>query len=200
MMGEQDLRTKATTREPVAFTKTDGPLILEMIQGPRPKQTFTINKRTMVIGKSRSADIQIIAHGLSRRHAKLVLVNDGPTVIVNLVDLGSTNGTFVNRSRIDLALLREGDLLQLGAHVTLGLSRRRPPVADDTAHTLTTRQLEVARLVANGARNAEIARFLDVTPRTVASHLERIYRVLEIGSRSELTRWLVEQDLHHDGN
>lgn len=199
-MGEQDLFTKATTREPVAFTKTDGPLTLEMIQGPRPKNTFAINKRTMVIGKSESADIQIIAHGLSRRHAKIVLVDDGPTMIVNLIDLGSTNGTFVNRSRIDLALLREGDHLQLGAHVTLALSRRRPRVTDDASYTLTTRQLEVARLVANGARNSEIARFLDVAPRTVASHLERIYRTLEIGSRAELTRWLVEQDLHDDGN
>ncbi|MEM9453743.1 MAG: FHA domain-containing protein [Myxococcota bacterium] len=189
---------EATTHEPVAFSRASGAMELELIRGPTPGRRFALDKRTLVIGKSKAADIKIVAHGISRQHAKVVLVDDGPTTVVNIVDLGSTNGTFVNRSRVDMALLREDDRIQLGAHVTLLLSRRRSMPSNEIEPTLTPRQLEVARLVAAGAKNAEVARTLEVTSRAVASHLERIYRALGIGSRTELTRWLVEQGLHDD--
>lgn len=191
-------RSEATTHEPVAFPHTDQQMELEIVRGPTPGRRFALDKRTLVIGKSKAADIQIVAHGISRRHAKIVRVGDGSTTVVNIVDLHSTNGTFVNRGRVDMALIREDDRIQLGAHVTLVLSRRRPPTTGDVEATLTPRQLEVARLVAVGARNAEVARTLEITARAVASHLERIYRALGIGSRTELTRWLVEQGLHDD--
>ncbi len=194
----KDSSSLATTHDPVTFVEGKGNLTLEMIQGPSPGHTFPLNKKVLIIGKSESADIQIVAHGLSRRHAKLMLVDSGTSAIVNLVDLESTNGTFVNRSRIDMALVREGDLIQLGANVAVSLVRRRPRSIETPSNVLTQRQFEVARLVAAGARNTEIARFLEVTPRTVGSHLERIYRTLYIGSRAELTRWLVEHDLHHE--
>ncbi len=171
--------------------------MLEIIRGPRPGRKFALDKRVSVIGKSRAADIQIVAHGVSRSHAKVILVDDGPMAVINVVDLESTNGTFVNRGRVDMAMVREKEMIQLGAHLTLTLSRRAVAVAEEPVVELTPRQLEVARLVVAGARNAEIARSLDVTPRTVASHLERIYGALGMGSRTELTRWMVEQGLHH---
>lgn len=197
---KQCFRSEATTHEPVVFPRTDGAMELEIIRGPTPGRRFILDKRTMVVGKSRTANIKIVAHGISREHAKFVLVDDGPTTVVNIVDLGSTNGTFVNRSRVDMALIREDDRIQLGAHVTLVLSRRRAPMVVHSEPTLTPRQLEVARLVAAGAKNAEVARALEITTRAVASHLERSYRALGIGSRAELTRWLVEQDLHDDAS
>ncbi|MCH9680975.1 MAG: LuxR C-terminal-related transcriptional regulator [Deltaproteobacteria bacterium] len=194
---ERSSRPEETTREPVVFGPDCGAAELELVQGPRPGRRFALCRRSTVIGKSGAADLQLVAHGMSRLHAKVLLLDDGPTVAVNIVDLGSTNGTFLNRRRIDMALMRDGDRLQLGAHVTLVLSRRRAALAEpDDAVVLTPRQLEVARLVAAGARNAEVARTLEVSPRTVSGHLERIYEALGMGSRAELTRWLVEQDLH----
>ena len=52
---------------------------------------------------------------------------------------------------------------------------------------LSERETQVADLVAQGLSNAEVAARLFVSPRTVTTHLERIYRRLGISSRAELT-------------
>ena len=51
---------------------------------------------------------------------------------------------------------------------------------------LTPQELQVAGLVATGRANKEIAELLFVSPRTVESHLGRIFRKLDISSRTEL--------------
>lgn len=53
---------------------------------------------------------------------------------------------------------------------------------------LTPREKEVARTVALGLTNTEIAKKLGVKPRTVTAHLEHIYPKLEIRSRADLVR------------
>jgi DNA-binding CsgD family transcriptional regulator len=50
--------------------------------------------------------------------------------------------------------------------------------------TLTDQELRVLRLAASGRTNSAIARALDVSPRTVAKHLEHIYRKLEVNGRT----------------
>jgi DNA-binding CsgD family transcriptional regulator len=49
---------------------------------------------------------------------------------------------------------------------------------------LTDRELQVLELVAAGRTNVAIARALQVSPRTVAKHLERTYRKLGVGNRA----------------
>jgi DNA-binding CsgD family transcriptional regulator len=56
--------------------------------------------------------------------------------------------------------------------------------------SLTEREIQVARLVAYGKRNAEIAHELHISPHTVESHLKHIYSKLDIRSRIELARVL----------
>jgi DNA-binding response OmpR family regulator len=58
-----------------------------------------------------------------------------------------------------------------------------------TQHPLTPRQLEVLRLLAEGVTPNEIANRLVVSPATVRKHIERILRVLRVGSRSEAIAW-----------
>lgn len=53
-------------------------------------------------------------------------------------------------------------------------------------NTLTVREREVARLVAIGRRNKEIASDLCLSQLTVETHLKHIYDKLEIRSRTEL--------------
>lgn len=60
---------------------------------------------------------------------------------------------------------------------------------------LTSREIEVLRLVAYGMSDAQIAERLVISLRTVHSHLRSIYRKLEVGSRSGATRWAVEHHL-----
>ncbi len=60
---------------------------------------------------------------------------------------------------------------------------------------LTAREIEVLRLVAYGMSDAQVADKLVVSLRTVHSHLRTIYRKLQVGSRSEATRWAAEHRL-----
>lgn len=63
---------------------------------------------------------------------------------------------------------------------------------------LSARELEVARLVATGRSNAQVATALFISPRTVTTHLDRIYARLGLGSRVALTRYLVDSGLLED--
>jgi DNA-binding NarL/FixJ family response regulator len=81
---------------------------------------------------------------------------------------------FSERDRDLLALLRP-HLHQ----AYLDAERRRRPVPQ-----LTTRHWELLRLVAAGLTNAQIARRLDVTEKTVGKHLENIYTRLQVSGRT----------------
>ena len=63
------------------------------------------------LGRSLSADVEIDDPGVSRRHA-LIVRQDGQTY---LLDDGSRNGTWHNGIRVDRAVLRDGDTVDLGA-------------------------------------------------------------------------------------
>jgi DNA-binding NarL/FixJ family response regulator len=54
---------------------------------------------------------------------------------------------------------------------------------------LSSRELEVLRLVAAGSTNSDIARTLWVTEQTVKFHLSNIYRKLEVGNRTEASHY-----------
>jgi DNA-binding NarL/FixJ family response regulator len=69
--------------------------------------------------------------------------------------------------------------------------RRREPAAQEQ---LTPQELQIARLVAEGKTNREVAATLFVSPKTVEFHLTRIYRKLEIHSRSELVRRIADDE------
>ncbi|MDO8672050.1 MAG: helix-turn-helix transcriptional regulator, partial [Dehalococcoidia bacterium] len=61
--------------------------------------------------------------------------------------------------------------------------------------SVSERELEVARLVAEGLTATEIARRLTISPRTVTTHLEHIYARLHISSRAALVRQVMEAGL-----
>jgi|SRR3954447_3676791 predicted component of type VI protein secretion system len=65
----------------------------------------------VLIGRSRRCDFVVADPSVSRRHALLLRGDAGWT----LWDLGSTNGTRVNGWRVERAVLRAGDEVELGA-------------------------------------------------------------------------------------
>ena len=62
------------------------------------------------VGSSRTADVPLNATGVSRRHA-VILVGHGEIVVE---DCGSTNGTWVDGSRVERARVRVGDEVRFG--------------------------------------------------------------------------------------
>jgi len=70
-----------------------------------------VTKPSVVIGRSREADIRVGDVNVSRRHAELR--QEGATYWI--VDLGSTNGLEVNGKRTDRARLRDGDRITIGS-------------------------------------------------------------------------------------
>ncbi len=106
---------------------------------------------------------------------------------------GEVIGMALNRGRRDFSEA-DRDLLNLiRAHLVTALRRiRRRQCArqariragDAPPGGLTEREAEVMRLVAAGHTNLAVARTLGVSPRTVAKHLEHIYRKLDVTSRA----------------
>lgn len=60
---------------------------------------------------------------------------------------------------------------------------------------LTPRELEVLRLLAGAASNREIADLLDISSRTVETHLANIYGKLGVRSRTEAMLWAIREGL-----
>jgi DNA-binding CsgD family transcriptional regulator len=76
--------------------------------------------------------------------------------------------------------------------LSLPQSPRQPPRA---AGDLTRRELEIARLVALGQKNRQIARALIISEETATVHVKHILHKLQFTSRSQIAAWVVDQRL-----
>jgi pSer/pThr/pTyr-binding forkhead associated (FHA) protein len=80
--------------------------------GGRAGEIFNASGDRMTIGRSPDAEIFLDDVTVSRNHALLVRRRDG----LYIDDLGSLNGTYVNRRRIESHKLQNGDELQVGKY------------------------------------------------------------------------------------
>jgi len=79
-----------------------------------------------------------------------------------------------------------GFVLDAFSHVPLD-------TVDPELDQLTTREREVLRLIARGYAYKEIARQLDISSKTVETHVSSVLRKLQLSNRHELTRWATER-------
>ena len=70
----------------------------------------------------------------------------------------------------------------------MAIARRRG-ITDEPWRPLTAREFEVARLIAAGNTNAEIADELGLSPKTVSAHIEHILAKLGATRRAEVAAW-----------
>jgi Ca-activated chloride channel homolog len=85
------------------------PAALLGITGLVAGKRFELSAETQ-IGRSARNDVVIASHMLSRSHTRILFVGDHWM----LQDLGTTNGTFVNRVQVTSCRLEDGDLIKLG--------------------------------------------------------------------------------------
>ena len=72
---------------------------------------------------------------------------------------------------------------------------QRAPNRTDPAGQLSTREREVAILVAQGLSNRDIAERLVVSERTAENHVQRLLNRLGLRSRTQVATWAVRQGL-----
>jgi hypothetical protein len=80
--------------------------------GGRSGESFALDMSPTVIGRSPECGVFLDDVTVSRKHA--VVTQDGDRWTI--VDQGSLNGTFVNRARVDAAVLSDGDEIQIGKY------------------------------------------------------------------------------------
>jgi pSer/pThr/pTyr-binding forkhead associated (FHA) protein len=95
--------------EPVA---AEGAALVIRSGGGRAGETFAVQGERMTVGRSPDAEVFLDDVTVSRNHALLVRRRDG----LYIDDLGSLNGTYVNRRRIESHKLVDGDELQVGKY------------------------------------------------------------------------------------
>lgn len=86
---------------PLAPLPTDLRYSLAVIAGPQAGAVFKINQPRVFLGRGTAVDIQLRDVEVSRRHAMIEIRGDE----VTLVDMGATNGCFVEGSRVETAAL-----------------------------------------------------------------------------------------------
>jgi len=98
--------------EAAAGERIDGPALVVRSGGGRAGESFEAIGDRALIGRSPECDVFLDDVTVSRRHAELV--RDGETFTIR--DLGSLNGTFVNKRRIESSALEDDDEVQIGKY------------------------------------------------------------------------------------
>jgi hypothetical protein len=97
----------ATVRETVRIRRLEG-LLLRLAAGPAVPLTHT----PFVLGRGADCDLVVPDLTVSRRHAE---IRHGPGGGLEIRDLGSRNGTFVNGERVAAAPVHAADVIMLGS-------------------------------------------------------------------------------------
>jgi pSer/pThr/pTyr-binding forkhead associated (FHA) protein len=100
----------STVEIPVVPEIPPGGAILHVVRGPNAGSTYLIGEGVTSIGRHPDSSVFLDDITVSRRHSEVVREPAGFVVR----DVGSLNGTYVNRERVDVSALHDGDEIQVG--------------------------------------------------------------------------------------
>ena len=105
-------------------------LLSGQLADDEPVRHIRVDTARCLVGRRADATLRIPGASISREHAELLLIGDQ----LQVRDLGSTNGTFVNGARIhDAQELGHGDLVQFG-QVIFRVTQQASPTSYQTVH------------------------------------------------------------------
>ena len=85
-------------------------VVLAMFKSDGSRRDFPVKKGRVILGRARGCDLRIPLSSVSRQHCEIRLEDDR----LLLRDLGSSNGTFCNHSRVQETALKAGDEITVG--------------------------------------------------------------------------------------
>ena len=98
----------------------EGMGMLVVRRGPNAGSRYVLDGEVTALGRHPDSDIFLDDITVSRRHAEVRRTDTGYEV----KDVGSLNGTYLNRERVETATLSDGDELQIGTFKLLFLAGR----------------------------------------------------------------------------
>lgn len=98
-------------------------VVLVMFRQEGDRRSFSITRELTVIGRREDCDFRIPLGEISRKHCRLIKESD----VLRIEDLGSSNGTYHNGTRVQEAVLQPGDTLQVGSVIFVVQIEGVPP-------------------------------------------------------------------------
>jgi DNA-binding NarL/FixJ family response regulator len=127
-------------------------------------------------------------------------VSDNPEDVIAMIRAGARGYVTKSISPEDLAdavrRVAAGDAVfspRLAGFVLDAFASAGPAPADPDLDQLTPREQEVLRQIARGYAYKQVARRLDISPKTVEKHVSAVLRKLQLSSRHELARWATDR-------
>ena len=129
-------------------------------------------------------------------------VSDAPEDVIAVVRAGARG--YVTKTiapaelRDAIVRVHQGDAVfspRLAGFVLDAFASSAPEPVDPELDQLTPREREVLRLIARGFAYKQVARRLDISVKTVESHVSAVLRKLQLSSRYELTTWASDRRL-----
>lgn len=92
----------------------DGASLIEMdqVEGTAGRRMHDLGDEVVTVGRGQESSIFLDDVTVSRKHAEIMRERSG----YRIRDIGSLNGTYVNRVRVDAVDLRNGDEIQIGKY------------------------------------------------------------------------------------
>ena len=125
-------------------------ITVTILAGPEQGQVHKINRPTTTVGRSNTCEVVLTDPLISRQHCQILLGMGG----VMLRDLGSTNGTFLNGTRIIESAIRNQDVISVGntrlrfaVEIIKETGDSKTPKIDELAHKKLLTLYEVGNIV-----------------------------------------------------
>ncbi len=175
--------------------------LTECSEGGQSGRMYSLIDGATTVGRASPAKILLNSAGVSKQHAELSVGGDA----IRVRDLKSTNGTFVNGTRIEEVALKEGDLLQF-ANAVFRVTRARPEelnaTREDLSLDLAETMLEMESLLNGDGIEPHYqpivyladARLLghEMLARTRLPHLRNPLKMFEVAANLGQERYLSE--------
>jgi DNA-binding NarL/FixJ family response regulator len=180
----------------VVAVAEDGAEALAKAREVRP-DVVVLDVRMPTMGGREALDV--FTAELPETRVLLITAHEEPEVVIDAVSAGAAGFLIKRMSGDELAqavlAVHRGEAVitpELTMHLVRGLRRDEPQTPNGTTARLTAGETRVLRLVAEGQSDKQISAALNISPRTVQSHLVQIRAKVGLRRRTELTRWATQ--------